>query len=308
MRRVKIVNFGSRYGGLTTVGYTLYKKDGSVHTARTTSGIVEIGTNTGIYACEIDFPSEEDLIILWDTGGVSPRYATEEYCVQLSNIQEETDKIRIIWNTLKNRFDYEGEILTKLRQLTKKEQIKKSDIAKLIKGIPIRDYTKEFTQLHQLFKGIDLDPIVKKVTTIEKRKIDLTPILKKIDEMREMLEESLNKINNIKMPELPRYDDRFSAIEEIVKGIDIPQYDEKLNELNRRISLIKIPDVKGDIETTKEKLLLQLEEFKELIVEDFKKKLLGQLNTIRKYIDQINPDIKKRKEDLYKKLLLLGGR
>lgn len=76
---VKNVNFGQSKKGLATVGYTLINTVGGVALPRTTVGVYEVGTLTGIYAALIAFPSGFKGSILWDTGGVSPVYATEDY-------------------------------------------------------------------------------------------------------------------------------------------------------------------------------------------------------------------------------------
>jgi hypothetical protein len=76
---VKNVNFGRSKRGLATVGYTLINSSGGVAAARTTVGVYEVGTLTGIYAALITFSSGFVGSILWDTGGASPVYATEDY-------------------------------------------------------------------------------------------------------------------------------------------------------------------------------------------------------------------------------------
>lgn len=79
IKLVKSVNFGKSQGGLGTVGFTLIDGDGIVSTLRSTAGVNEVGTNTGIYAAQIDFTTEFSGSILWDTGAVVPKYAAEEY-------------------------------------------------------------------------------------------------------------------------------------------------------------------------------------------------------------------------------------
>jgi hypothetical protein len=89
---VKNVNFGSALSGLTTVGYRLYWLDGTLSGSRVTSGVGEILTNSGIYSSSIYFSTSFSGSILWDTGGSSPTYATEEYNPQ----PEQIDFIRNI--------------------------------------------------------------------------------------------------------------------------------------------------------------------------------------------------------------------
>lgn len=83
---VKNVNFGRSLRGLATVGYTLINASGGIASSRTTTGVYEVGTLTGIYAAQIAFPTDFHGSILWDTGGDNPRYASEEY----SPLEEQT--------------------------------------------------------------------------------------------------------------------------------------------------------------------------------------------------------------------------
>lgn len=69
----KVVNFGPAKGGLATVGY---KVDGGT---RVTSGVAELGTNTGVYAASVSLAEGRTGHILWDTGEGSPAYAGDEY-------------------------------------------------------------------------------------------------------------------------------------------------------------------------------------------------------------------------------------
>lgn len=68
------------------MGYTLINSAGVEAAPRTTLGVYEVGTLTGIYAAQITFPTEFHGSILWDTGGGNPKYASENY----SPIEEQT--------------------------------------------------------------------------------------------------------------------------------------------------------------------------------------------------------------------------
>lgn len=70
---------GSQTGLVGTIGVALLNPDGTVHTARATANIYEIGG--GCYGKNISFPDNWKGIIKWDTGGGSPVYAVEEYTV-----------------------------------------------------------------------------------------------------------------------------------------------------------------------------------------------------------------------------------
>jgi hypothetical protein len=84
---VKSVNFGTGLGSLTTVGYRLFSSTGAASGSRVTSGVGEILAGTGIYSASVYFSSDFQGSILWDTGGSSPAYATEEYNPQPEQIQ-----------------------------------------------------------------------------------------------------------------------------------------------------------------------------------------------------------------------------
>ena len=83
---VKNVNFGAGQTGLSTVGYRLFDAAGSLSGSRTTSGVGEMLSNTGIYSASIHFSTNFSGSILWDTGASSPSYATEEYNPQPEQI------------------------------------------------------------------------------------------------------------------------------------------------------------------------------------------------------------------------------
>ena len=64
--RYYLADFGPRYTGLATVGYTL--PGGS----RTTSGVSELAAGTGIYGASITHADTISGALIWDTGGGSP--------------------------------------------------------------------------------------------------------------------------------------------------------------------------------------------------------------------------------------------
>ena len=71
------VAFGDSKTGLGSVGLTLLNPDGTVHTARTTTGVYEMAG--GGYGKNITFPDNWKGILKWDTGEGSPVYAYEDY-------------------------------------------------------------------------------------------------------------------------------------------------------------------------------------------------------------------------------------
>lgn len=74
---------GSNTGLVGTIGVTLLNPDGTLHTARATAEIYEIGGGT--YGKNISFPDNWIGSIKWDTGGGSPVYAVEEYNYYANN-------------------------------------------------------------------------------------------------------------------------------------------------------------------------------------------------------------------------------
>lgn len=131
-QKFHIVNFGQSFAGLATVGYTLYGETGNTIASRSTSGVVEFGTGTGIYGAKITYDPFTPLLIVWDTGGATPRYAAENAQVQLSQIQDETDHIRLIWNTLRNQSESSKNMFEMLRGL---KSNKNKDVEEYLKNI-----------------------------------------------------------------------------------------------------------------------------------------------------------------------------
>lgn len=74
----KAVNFGPGKADLATVGYTLrLSADNSVLVARTTAGVVQVQSGTGIYAAPVPFISGVRQRLVWDTGEATPVYLVE---------------------------------------------------------------------------------------------------------------------------------------------------------------------------------------------------------------------------------------
>jgi len=71
------MNFGDSYSGLATVGYRLYGSGDTDIVVRTTSGVNEIGTNTGNYGVVVPTVADTVVGIEWDTGDSILIYKTE---------------------------------------------------------------------------------------------------------------------------------------------------------------------------------------------------------------------------------------
>ena len=72
------VNFGSRKKDLSTIGYTLYNQGKTVLQARTTTGVTQILSGTGIYQLFASLPEAFIGSIIWDTGETTPLYAISD--------------------------------------------------------------------------------------------------------------------------------------------------------------------------------------------------------------------------------------
>lgn len=76
---LKTANLGRGKGGLSTVGFTIFNAEGTETSSRSTTGVHEIGTGTGLYGAQVSFASAFSGSIMWDTGdGSSKVYAVEE--------------------------------------------------------------------------------------------------------------------------------------------------------------------------------------------------------------------------------------
>ena len=97
----------SKTGLVGTIGVALLNPDGTVHTARATAGIYEIGG--GCYGKEITFPDNWKGSLKWDTGGGSPVYATEDYDIEglIDMIEEDTSKMNFTGDDIKATLDGE---------------------------------------------------------------------------------------------------------------------------------------------------------------------------------------------------------
>lgn len=97
LQQVRNVNFGKNRAnatGSTGVGYALLDVSGSTVAPRTTSGVYQLTSGSGIYAAYISFPTTFRGQILWDTGTAFPTasYAAEQY-----NVEENNPRVDETW-------------------------------------------------------------------------------------------------------------------------------------------------------------------------------------------------------------------
>ena len=143
----------SKTGLVGTIGITLLNPDGSVHTPRTTDGIYEIGG--GCYGKDITFPDNWKGIILWDTGGIDPAYAVEDFNLEwmidkLSSAEEIADAVLDEPLSEHTSSDSLGEKISSIRTRVPRSPWTKEDLDKL------------FSILDEILKLFDSLPTVQK--------------------------------------------------------------------------------------------------------------------------------------------------
>lgn len=90
LQQLRNVNFGlnrANATGSSGVGYTLLNTAGEVVTSRTTTGVYQVETGSGIYAAYVTLPDNFRGQLLWDTGSIFPKksYAAEQVNVEENN-------------------------------------------------------------------------------------------------------------------------------------------------------------------------------------------------------------------------------
>lgn len=83
-------NFGpgrSNATGSTGVGYSVLDTSGSLVSARTTAGVYQLVSGSGLYSAYVSFPDNFRGQIMWDTGAAfsSTHYAVEQFNIEANN-------------------------------------------------------------------------------------------------------------------------------------------------------------------------------------------------------------------------------
>ena len=102
LSQLRNVNFGKNRcnrTGSTGVGYTVLDHQGNTVTARTTAGVYQLTSGSGLYAAYIDFSDGFRGQVMWDcpaftgsSGVVSQSWAAEQF-----NIEENDPKVAQTW-------------------------------------------------------------------------------------------------------------------------------------------------------------------------------------------------------------------
>lgn len=221
MAKTKVVNFGSAKGGLSTVGYTIYGVNGSAIGSRATSGVVELGTNTGVYAAQIEMP-DYDAIILWDTGEVVPRYATEDYQFQIQSIENSVGRIDNIYTRVKNIDEFMSILMERFGLLEKNIGLQKVneklDNLSNIKNPSLADIEKTFKGAAE---KINITAVSPKVDMTDIKIPDYNPVFSKIEASIKALNDKVGKIptESPKMPQMKDYNASFEALRKEISGL-----------------------------------------------------------------------------------------
>lgn len=93
LQQLRNVNFGrskSNATGSLGVGYSILDISGSVVSPRTTTGVYQLESGSGIYAAYVEFPDHFRGQILWDTGTF---FASKSYAAEQANVEENNPRI-----------------------------------------------------------------------------------------------------------------------------------------------------------------------------------------------------------------------
>lgn len=230
---LRVVNYGLPYAGLKTVGYTIYGNTGEIVSARKSTGVVELGTLTGIYQAVVSM-SDDAKVVVWDTGQDLPRYAVEDTQAAINAVVDDSGNIRIILNTLRNQSDLFIKIIKRLDKL--EEELKecgdaigkthkgltKEDLASALK-ITINPPKVNVPEVHIPDYTLRINQIKKILGDIQKLVIDLPKSMPKqtADNEASKIDHIILLLNKIKQnPSLPNKSEMDEAKSEIQKDID----------------------------------------------------------------------------------------
>lgn len=231
MQQTKSVNFGE--SGLTTVGYTLYAKDGSEYQARTETGVTELGTS-GVYVCSVDIPELFDGTLLWDNGNSEPYYAGESF----NNINLQVT----------------GDVLEKCDLILASLAMHRSEVEPIIAKLEVKKMAKDMEERTAKFEeAIDIlkEDIEKKVGELkneiyavgleEKSIMKIQEVLKMFESMSSDYKQVLNGLNRLDETLSKKVDDNgFKFRARLTSDM------EQLNTSIKRIAKPEIPIVEDN--------------------------------------------------------------
>src|SRR3990167_5515536 len=207
--KVSVVNFGSSNAGLSTVGYVIYKEDETTQQARTTSGVSELGTSTGIYRATINYPIQFRGFILWDTGEATSKYASES--INPLDVDSIADEVRTMLRSLNTSLS------SHLERLFKKEMPKQQK--------PDKELVDSISELKNLVGSVN-EKLPQKIE-VQSTPVNLKPIQEKIDLVRKDIVESRQAVLN-KFEKPKDYTDRFVLLSEKIETISKQMKDDDI--------------------------------------------------------------------------------
>lgn len=232
---LRIVNFGTSKTGLSTVGYTVYDTSRNVAYSRSTSGVGEIGSGTGIYSAIVTLP-DDDAVVLWDTGEATPKYSTEDYQAQIGRIQDETDKIQKIWNSIKNQGEFMSALMDRFGLIEKNIGLQK-----------IGDKLDELSKKENNVSLNNIEDAFNKATS----KIKFTTPDIKIPDNSEQINKLENKVNSLQadINKIPKSQKEYSGnFTNLLQSIEKTQSTllTKIDEINK-LNKAGVDSVSSDI-------------------------------------------------------------
>jgi methyl-accepting chemotaxis protein len=311
---LRVVNFGSGNGGLATVGYTVYGVDGAIISTRSTASVVEIGTSTGIYAANIGVP-DYDCIVLWDTGGASPVYSTEDYQQQINTIVDQTGQIQKIYNSIRNQGEFFSAFMDKLGLLEKNIGLEK--VNNKIDTLVQRDNV-SLTNIEEAFKSaaskINLTAIAPevKIPNMDIPEINIPDYSPLIADLKNILLSVRGEI--MKLPKAQKeYTGNFSNLVNMLNSLEQKintTVSQKSSEIAGEVKDLKTAFVKFDA------LVNKMNEFNTKLnsldvndkdIMNAKKEISDEIKRLNNFINQISLSIMAEKNKGMSEMLLSFG-
>lgn len=214
MKIASSANFGVSKTGLSTVGYELVDIFGNIKTARTTTGVSEVGSS-GMYKAIIDIEDGWVGHIFWDTGDASPEYVNND--VNFQRDGEIFDRTIYILEALATHRKSVEPLIYKLGTKKADTNIEKTleQIKKLVKGIDKPDFKPIENHLKELKRQVE-DIHIPEMPKIEFPEIKLQNV-KEIKRIIDMVQHIVHGYNDIrkKLSEIKKDNDLMPVINEI---------------------------------------------------------------------------------------------
>jgi hypothetical protein len=99
LQNVEFGPFRADITGSTGVGYTVYDVAGNVVSARTTAGVYELVTGSGVYAANVTYPDNFNGQIVWDCPAVTASFGilAQSFAVEEYNVEANDPKVGSTW-------------------------------------------------------------------------------------------------------------------------------------------------------------------------------------------------------------------